>query len=185
MRSDPDAALSGKRDAAGRLPRDYAPLGAPPPPAVASSADEEESEDAPKFVFLGGVCGATTWRQDMAVPRLREAGVTFFNPQKGVGEWTEAFVKVEADAKLKSRVLLFHISGETRSTASCIEAAEFFTAADALRAQGKAAQHVVLVVNEISPESVAGGLVVTEDECKDLNRARAYLREAATRRSAR
>ena len=34
-------------------------------------------------MFLGGSCNPTTWRKDVAVPALEEAGVTFFNPQAG------------------------------------------------------------------------------------------------------
>lgn len=31
-------------------------------------------------VFLGGSCNPTTWRKDLAVPYLQEAGVSFYNP---------------------------------------------------------------------------------------------------------
>ncbi len=32
-------------------------------------------------VFLGGSCNPTTWRRDVAIPELRKAGITFYNPQ--------------------------------------------------------------------------------------------------------
>lgn len=35
-------------------------------------------------VFLGGSCNPTTWRKDLAVPYLQEAGVTFYNPVSGL-----------------------------------------------------------------------------------------------------
>ena len=43
-----------------------------------------------KQVFLGGACGATTWRRDVAIPVLDAAGVSYHNPQLGAGEWTAA-----------------------------------------------------------------------------------------------
>lgn len=32
-------------------------------------------------VFLGGSCGNTTWRQELAIPLLRQHGVSYYNPQ--------------------------------------------------------------------------------------------------------
>lgn len=31
-------------------------------------------------VFLGGSCNPTTWRKDLAIPYLQDAGVSFYNP---------------------------------------------------------------------------------------------------------
>lgn len=31
-------------------------------------------------VFLGGSCNPTTWRADVAIPKLNELGITFYNP---------------------------------------------------------------------------------------------------------
>lgn len=31
-------------------------------------------------VFLGGSCNPTTWRKDVAIPYLQDAGVSFYNP---------------------------------------------------------------------------------------------------------
>jgi hypothetical protein len=42
-----------------------------------------------EYVFLGGSCDPTTWRRDIAVPMLTEAGISFFNPEyfgRDVGE---------------------------------------------------------------------------------------------------
>ena len=33
-------------------------------------------------VFLGGTCGQSTWRKDIAIPHLQRSGITFFNPQQ-------------------------------------------------------------------------------------------------------
>ena len=34
-------------------------------------------------VFLGGACNPTTWRQDIAMPMLDAAGISYYNPQVG------------------------------------------------------------------------------------------------------
>ena len=43
-------------------------------------------------VFLGGACGKSTWRKDIAIPLLEKAGVAYFNPQ--VDEWRPELVEV-------------------------------------------------------------------------------------------
>lgn len=42
----------------------------------------------PAQVFLGGACGETTWRTDLAIPLLERAGISYFNPQLAPGAWT-------------------------------------------------------------------------------------------------
>lgn len=41
-------------------------------------------------VFLGGSCNPTTWRKDVAIPYLQEAGVSFYNP---VGTHMQLIIK--------------------------------------------------------------------------------------------
>ncbi|KAH9395731.1 hypothetical protein TYRP_020468 [Tyrophagus putrescentiae] len=126
----------------------------PPPPSTAGPAK------AP-FVFLGGSCGATTWRQDIAMPLLEKNGITFYNPQ--VADWNPSLVEKEKVAKAGARVLVFVISRQTSSTATMIEVAYYiglrrnglFLQADAVLGQAKA----------IAPA--------------DVNRARAYLVDVA------
>lgn len=31
-------------------------------------------------VFLGGSCNPTTWRADVAIPALKDLGISFYNP---------------------------------------------------------------------------------------------------------
>ncbi|KRY20501.1 hypothetical protein T12_3625, partial [Trichinella patagoniensis] len=69
-------------------------------------------------VFLGGSCGATTWRQEL-IPHLRRLGITFFNPQRD--SWCEDMIKLEHDAKEKSRILLFVVDYRQRSLVTLIE----------------------------------------------------------------
>ncbi|KAI5727259.1 hypothetical protein M8J76_017111 [Diaphorina citri] len=36
-------------------------------------------------IFLGGSCNPTTWRQDEAIPLLKNLGITFYNPKIALG----------------------------------------------------------------------------------------------------
>ena len=45
-------------------------------------APEETGSGQPAVdVFLGGACGSTTWRRDVAIPYLKREGLTYWNPQ--------------------------------------------------------------------------------------------------------
>jgi sodium-dependent dicarboxylate transporter 2/3/5 len=120
-------------------------------------------------VFLGGTAGHSTWRKDFAIPILEAVGISYFNPQLGVGEWTPAHQKIEAEAKEKAEVWLFVVSAETRGVASLVEAAY------RIGTGGKLA----LVVQKITEENLFDGLPLGEAERKDLNRGRSYLIEVA------
>lgn len=120
-------------------------------------------------VFLGGTAGNTTWRKAIAIPILEAAGVAYFNPQLGTGEWTPEQQKKEAAAKEKAEVWLFVITDETRGVASLVEAAY------RIGCGGKMA----LVVIDVDEETMIDENYLSEQEIKDLNRGRAYLREIA------
>jgi hypothetical protein len=45
-------------------------------------------------LFLGGSCNPTTWRADIAIPLLEQAGVSYYNPQ--VDNWYRELVEIEA-----------------------------------------------------------------------------------------
>jgi hypothetical protein len=120
-------------------------------------------------VFLGGACGSTTWRKKIAIPILEAAGVTYFNPQLGPGEWTEACQAAEMKAKAEAEVLFFVINAETRGVASIAEAAFYLGTHRPL----------VLVVTDVGAESVIGGQPLGLEERKDLNRGRIFIRTMA------
>ena len=61
-------------------------------------------------VFLGGADGLTTWRRDIAIPALEAAGITYYNPQLALGEWSEACEAAEMQAKDEADILLFVIN---------------------------------------------------------------------------
>lgn len=48
-------------------------------PLIAESSSDIGSPHS-YDVFLGGSCNPTTWRQDLAIPYLQDAGVSFYNP---------------------------------------------------------------------------------------------------------
>lgn len=80
-------------------------------------------DSTPYEVFLGGACGVTTWRMDIAIPILEQAGVQYFNPQMAPGAWTPAHQYLEMEVKSKSPVWLFVLHEQTRGVASIGEAA--------------------------------------------------------------
>jgi raw len=120
-------------------------------------------------IFLGGTAGNSTWRKDIAIPMLEEAGVTYFNPQLGVGEWTPAHQALEAKEKETAAVWLFVITGESRGVASLVEAAYRI---------GKGGG-IALAVMDVGEDALIDGQEISKAERKDLNRGRAYLREVA------
>ncbi len=120
-------------------------------------------------VFLGGTTGNSTWRKNIAIPILESAGVTYFNPQLGIGEWTPAHQSKESKAKEKAEVWLFVITNESRGVASLVEAAY------RIGCGGK----IALAILDMDEETPIEGNMPTPQEIKDLNRGRAYLREIA------
>ena len=122
-------------------------------------------------VFLGGSCNPTTWRKDIAIPRLEAEGISFYNPQ--VEDWHEGLVQLEAEAKAESEILLFVIDKDTRAIASILEATEYTVAG----------RNVFLVVDNMVDGVEVDGEQITGRQLKDLNRARAYLRDLASRHS--
>ncbi|MBI5917228.1 MAG: nucleoside 2-deoxyribosyltransferase domain-containing protein [Bacteroidetes bacterium] len=121
-------------------------------------------------VFLGGTSGKSTWRKDVALPILEKAGISYFNPQLGEGEWTPEHQKIEAVAKERAELWLFVITEETRGVASLVEAAYRI-------GQGR---QIALAIRMIEEDTLFDGLPLDEQERKDLNRGRAYLLEVAT-----
>jgi hypothetical protein len=123
-------------------------------------------------VFLGGACGATTWRRDVAIPALEAAGVSYHNPQLGPGEWTPAHEGLDTRAKAEADVLLFVISGNTRGVAGLAEVAYLLAAGRPL----------ALVVEDVPTDAVFDGRPVEKAERDDLNRGRLFVRTMARER---
>ena len=152
----------------------------PPPPPGAAAGSRDNFKTAcrqappPAQVFLGGSCNPTTWRRDVAIPRLKKAGITFYNPQ--VDDWSPELVAVEAAAKADATVLFFVIDKQTRAIASMNEVVE-----EILRGRT-----VVLVIEDVEAgadiaREAAGVSDGGDGLLKDLNRGRMYLRDIAAR----
>ena len=124
-----------------------------------------------KQVFLGGACGRTTWRKRIAIPALEAAGVSYYDPQLGIGEWTEASEDADMAAKDAADVLLFVINEETRGIATVGEAAYCLGAG----------QPLALVVTDIGENDRIDGRTLSEAERDDLNRGRLFIRSMARR----
>ncbi len=113
-----------------------------------------------KVIFLGGACGESTWRRDVAIPLLKAAGISFHDPQLASGAWTEADEIEDMRAKAEAEVLLFVISEATRGVASVAEVAY-------LIASGRP---LALCLRMIPGAS---------QEIDDLNRGRIFLKTMA------
>lgn len=124
-------------------------------------------------VFLGGSCDPTTWRQDVAIPFLEEEGCHYYNPQ--VEDWSPDLMKIEAEAKLTSAVLLFVLDSQTRALATLNEIIEF-----SVRGQ----QKVIIVMDFVAAGTEIEGQCLTSEEAQDINRARSRMASLARRRGA-
>ncbi|KAJ0398217.1 hypothetical protein P43SY_006349 [Pythium insidiosum] len=139
-------------------------------PAAAVEAQLEPIPVIPVDVFLGGSCNPTTWRRDVAVPMLREAGISYFNPQ--VDEWYEELVAEETRAKEGAKFLLIVIDNSTRAIVSINESVEYIC-------RGR---RLVLVVQNLAIGTKVDGVELTAAELADLNGARECLRRLAVKR---
>ncbi len=120
-------------------------------------------------VFLGGACGSTTWRRDVAIPRLEAAGVGYFDPQLAPGAWTPAHEAVDVAAKAAADVLLFVVHEATRSVAGIAEVAYLVAAGRPL----------ALYVGDVPEAARIDGRSLDAAERDDLNRGRLFLRTMA------
>jgi hypothetical protein len=122
-----------------------------------------------KQVFLGGACGRSNWRRTIAIPALDTAGVTWYDPQLGLGEWTPAREETEMRAKAEADVLLFVINAETRGIASIGEVAYFLGSRRPL----------ALSVTDVGQSDRIDGELLSGPERDDLNRGRIFVRSMA------
>jgi len=143
-------------------------------PSLEPSLGSAEPPISPPTVFLGGSCGATTWRKDIAAPLLSQHGISFYDPQ--VVKWNPHLMVLEDLMKACCRALLFVVDASTRSVASMVEAAEYITSG----------REVVLVINYFKPlfderRLQGASSEILDAEVPDLNRGRLYLAGVAQR----
>ncbi|XP_050521786.1 uncharacterized protein LOC126894657 isoform X2 [Daktulosphaira vitifoliae] len=116
-------------------------------------------------VFLGGSCNPTTWRKDVAIPFLLEAGISFYNPQ--VDHWSQDLIEIEFMAKENASILFYVIDRQTRNVVSAIEAANFVGSQ----------KNLVMVIHPQDTTSriiVAGEQISSSESC-DIDEALAIM----------
>ena len=119
-------------------------------------------------VYLGGSCNKyTTWRAEIAIPIFESANISYFNPRSL--DFKTNNIYEELRAKCGSLIIMYVVDSNCRGLSTMIDAVEMIS---------KQEQRIVLVVKDVIP-----GMNPTIDpkEYKDLNRARAYLADVATR----
>lgn len=138
---------------------------------VVRVGDIKLNNEEPKQVFLGGACGLTTWRKDIAIPLFEEAGVSYHNPQMPLGAWKEDDQFDEMRRKDECLVQLFVINASTRGVASVAEVAYLIGAR----------KPVAIVLEDIPAGTDVYGKTIDAVEADDLNRGRIFVRAMADR----
>ncbi|XP_074654378.1 uncharacterized protein LOC141908293 [Tubulanus polymorphus] len=135
------------------------------------SRNEEPADNvfSSRDIFLGGSCGDTNWRTEIAIPLLRKHGISYFNPQTPY--WSERYIPIEANIKENCYLLLFIITGDTRATAAMLEAGYYI---------GLGCD-VVLCIENVKEHATIEGEELSSQAVKDYNRGRMYLMELANK----
>ena len=108
----------------------------------------------------------------MAIPLLKNYGITFYNPQ--VSDWVPELIEKEHYAKQNAAVLFFVIDNQTRNTASTVEVAFF----SGLR------RNMVLVLHPYnSSGSEIAGERLLDDELADLASGQQIMQVLAERQN--
>ena len=141
--------------------------------AVAEVKLKTQKSSSPSYdVFLGGSCGPTTWRADVAVPHLRSHGITFYNPQQS--NWVPEMIELEHQAKQTSQIILMVLNEQTRNVVSMIESSYL-----------AGARRRIMVVIRPYPTDDAhsfGSERATDPELRDLNAAMTTVHDLVERR---
>ncbi|XP_062619159.1 uncharacterized protein LOC134280725 isoform X2 [Saccostrea cucullata] len=132
--------------------------------------DCNKEYDSTFDIYLGGSCGDSEWRDNIAIPTIRKYGLSYANPHVRA-EWKHKFIPMQVANREKCRVLLYVITGKTRSLSSMIEAGYYI---------GKGCK-VVLCVQKMVPDTYIGGEKITKAAADDYNRGRSYLIDLASR----
>lgn len=128
-----------------------------------------EREPRRRDVFLGGSCGNSRWRDEIAIPILMKHGISYYNPQLEC--WNTYCIPLEAAIKDGCQLLLFVITEDTRAMTSMIEAGFFI-------GQGC---NIVLCIQDMKYGINIENEALTENAVDDYNRARTYLADLANR----
>ncbi|KAL3278444.1 hypothetical protein HHI36_013765 [Cryptolaemus montrouzieri] len=143
-------------------------------------------------VYLGGsLTTKSSWRNDIAIPLLKEHGLSYYNPAiRENGEILDNMTRisengnnVEATPNEKilewkrpidrSSVALFTITNDTRSLTSMILAAHYIGLNE----------KVVLCIQDLPTGCIISNELLSDQAVKDYNRGRAYLSDLARRKN--
>ncbi|KAK7094467.1 uncharacterized protein [Littorina saxatilis] len=120
-------------------------------------------------IYLGGSCGETSWRDEIALPLIKRQGLSYHNPHDT--EWYSRLIPMQVAEREKCRLLLYVITSNSRSLAAMIEAAYYIGLGCRL----------VLCLQMLTPDSIIAGEKLSQAALKDYNRGRAYLGDMASR----
>ncbi|KAK7475447.1 hypothetical protein BaRGS_00033328 [Batillaria attramentaria] len=120
-------------------------------------------------IYLGGSCGDSNWREEIALPLIKRHGLSYHNPH--VTEWFSRLIPMQVAEREKCRVMLYVITDSTRALAAMTEAAYYI---------GLGCR-VVLCMQKLRPDSTISGEEVSKSALLDYNRGRAYLSDMGSR----
>ena len=118
-------------------------------------------EPRKKYVFLGGACNPTTWRENIAIPHLDRIQIRYYNPQ--IDDWSPSLIDLENKAKEEASHLMFVISPETRGITTFLEITYYL---------GVCPERLIIVDLFTPTHMYNRG---SAEENKDVNRGREYV----------
>ena len=133
------------------------------------SSNSTENIEEVYDVYLGGTCGESNWREDVAIPLMKREGVSYLNPF--VTKWSDHLIPMQAAEREKCRWLLYVIADCTRAIGAMVEAAYYI---------GRGCR-VTLCLEKLTPDTTVAGEQMTEAAFKDYSRGRAYLSDMCSR----
>ena len=152
--------------------------------AQPSKLKTQKSSSPSYDVFLGGSCGPTTWRADVAVPYLRSQGITFYNPQQN--NWVPEMIELEHQAKQTSQIILMVLNEQTRNVVSMIESSYLAGARRrimvVIRPYPTPAAAAAAEEEEVKEPHLFGSERATDSELRDLNAAMTTVHDLVERR---
>lgn len=128
----------------------------------------------PKFiqVFLGGSkAQAATWRQDVAIPKLEEENIDYFNPKRTSHKNQLESHSLNSIMTAFSDVLVFGIARESRALVSMLDAVQYICSG----------AKVILSISMVQEGAFIGSDKCGKFQAKDLNRSRLYLEDVCKR----
>ncbi|ESP04906.1 hypothetical protein LOTGIDRAFT_229984 [Lottia gigantea] len=130
---------------------------------------ESYNDDGTRDIYLGGSCGKSSWREDIAIPMLRRHGLSYLNPF--VSEWIFNMIPMQVAAREKCRLLLYILTEESRSFSAMVEAGYYI---------GRGCR-VVLCIQYLKKGSLVSGEHLSDCTIEDYNRGRMYLSDMASK----